>query len=171
MLKNKILPTVVLTSICIIVALLLALANMFTAPVIEQAQAEKVAKALRIVYPEGESFEPISPEGKGLPEAITEAYAADDGGYVFKAEVKGYKSGLVIMVGVSPDGAITDTKYVESQETNGAEDKLDGAYNGMSAATLEGIIISGSTKTSAGYRDAVSASLTAYSLLKGESTK
>ncbi len=171
MLKNKILPTVVLTSICIVVALLLALANIFTAPVIERAQNEKVAEALRVVYPEGESFEPLELEGKDLPDSITEAYAVNDGGFVFKAEVKGYKSGLIIMVGVSPDGAITDTKYVESQETNGAEDKLDGAYNGMTAATIDGVIISGSTKTSAGYRNAVSDSLNAYTLLKGESAK
>lgn len=171
MLKNKILPTVVLTSICVIVALLLALANMFTAPVIERAQKEKVAEALRVVYPEGESFEPIALDGKGLPGNITEAYAVNDGGFVFKAEVSGYKSGLVIMVGVNPDGAITDTKYVESQETNGAENKLDGAYNGMTADNLDGVIIAGSTKTSAGYRDAVSASLSAYAILKGESAK
>ncbi len=168
MLKNKILPTVVLTAICVTVALLLSVANIFTSDVIDKAQKEKVAETLRVVYPAGESFDPVNTEGKGLPESIGEAYIANDGGYVFKATVKGYKSGLVIMVGVTPDGAVTDTKWVDSQETNGAEDMLDGAYNGKKADELEAIIISGSTKTSKGYRDAVNDALNAFEKLKGE---
>lgn len=168
MLKNKILPTVVLTAICVTVALLLSVANIFTSDVIEKAQQEKVAKTLRVVYPSGESFEAVDTEGKELPASISEAYRANDGGYVFKASVKGYKSGLVIMVGISPDGAVTDTKWVESQETNGAEDKLDGAYNGKNQNDLEAVIISGSTKTSKGYKDAVNDALDAYEKLKGE---
>ena len=171
MLKNKILPTVVLTSICIVVALLLALANMFTAPVIEQAQNEKVANTLREVYPSGESFEAVDVKGKGLPESIAEVYSVSDGGFVFKSVVKGYKDGLVIMVGISPDGKITDSKYIESNETNGAEKELNSAYNGKGAEDLEAIIISGSTKTSNAYKQAVSDSLSAFGTLKGDSTK
>ena len=38
MLKNKILPTIVLSVICITVALVLAVANIFTAPLIEKNQ-------------------------------------------------------------------------------------------------------------------------------------
>ena len=169
MLKNKILPTVALTSICIVVALLLALANILTAPRIEQAQREKVAKALREVYPSGESFEAVATKGKGLPESIAEVYSVNDGGFVFKAEVKGYKDGLVIMVGISPEGKITDTKYIESKETNGAEKTLNGAYNGKSAEDIETVIVTGSTKTSNAYRQAVSDSLSAYGTLKGDS--
>ena len=171
MLKNKLLPTIVLTSICIVVALVLAVANAFTAPVIEKAQQEKVAEALRVVYPAGDSFESIDLSGRSLPQSITEAYSVNDGGFVFKAEVKGYKDGLVIMIGVNANGAITDTKYVESNETNGAEDMLDGAYNGQSADTLKGVIIGGSTKTSNGYKQAVSDALDAYASLKGDNAQ
>lgn len=171
MLKNKILPTIVLTSICIAVALILSVANMLTVPVIEQAQKDKVAESLRIVYPSGESFESVDVTDRGLPESITEVYAANDGGYVFKSEVKGYKSGLIIMIGVNAEGAITDTKYVESQETNGAEDKLDGAYNGKTVESLETVLISGSTKTSNAYKQAVTDSLDAYGILKGDSAQ
>ena len=169
--KNKILPTIVLTAICVAVAALLALANMLTAPVIEAAQREKEAEALRVVYSTAESFEPVELEGKGLPVSITAAYVTDDGGYVFKSEVKGYKDGLVIMVGVSADGKIVDTKYVESQETNGAENELDGAYNGMSGSDIEAVLIGGSTKTSQGYKNAVSDSLASYEILKGDGAK
>lgn len=167
MLKNKILSTVVLSTICVVVACLLAIANMVTAPEIARKQKEKEAKTLREVYPMSENFDPVDPEKNKLPESIESAYAAVDGGFVFKAEVKGYKSGLVIMVGVSADGRIVDTKYVESNETNGAEDKLDGAYNGVSASELEAVLIGGSTKTSVGYKNAVADSLAAYEILKG----
>ena len=165
--KNKILPVIVLSVICIVVALLLSVANMVTAPIIESAQREKEAKVIRQVYPQGESFEPVDIEKNKLPASITEAYAANDGGFVFKSEVKGYKDGLVILVGISADGRIVDSKYVESQETNGAENKLNGAYNGKSAEDVETVIISSSTRTSEGYGRAISDSLGAYSLLKG----
>lgn len=167
MLKNKILPTLVLSVICIVVALLLAVANMVTAPVIEAAQREKEAAVMRQVYPEGESFEPVDVKKNKLPVSITEAYTVNDGGFVFKSAVKGYKDGLVVMVGISADGKIVHTKYVESNETNGAEDKLDGAYNGMSAENIEAVLVGGSTKTSVGYKNAVSDSLTAYGILTG----
>ena len=171
MVKNKLMPTIVLTAICIIVALVLSVANMFTSTVIEEAQKEKEAEALRVVYPSGESFDPINIEGRGLPASIAEAYAANDGGYVFKAAVAGYKSGLVIMIGVDGNGAITDTKWVESQETNGAEDSLNGAYNGKSASDLEAVIVGGSTKTSNGYHKAVRDALEAFEKLKGDTAQ
>ena len=165
--KNKILPTIVLSLICIVVALLLAVANMVTAPIIEDAQREKEAKVIRQVYPQSKSFKIVDLEKNKLPASITEAYVAEDGGFVFKSEVRGYKDGLVILVGVSADGRIVDSKFVESQETNGAESKLDGAYNGKSAEEAEAIIIASSTRTSEGYKKAISDALEAHGLLKG----
>lgn len=156
-----------LSSICIVVALLLALANMFTAPIIEKAQKEKVAAALREVYPDGESFEAVDISALGLPEVIGEAYAANDGGYVFKATVTGYNSGLVIMCGVDREGKIVDSKYIESNETNGAEAKIDGKYNGQTLDTLSPEIVGSSTKTSNAYHSAVRASLDAFEILTG----
>ena len=41
MFKEKIMPTTVLGAICLVVALLLSVVNMFTGPIIEKAQAEK----------------------------------------------------------------------------------------------------------------------------------
>ncbi len=167
MLKNKILPTVVLTSICIVVALLLSVTDSFTSRVIEQKQKEKTAKTLEVVYPSGADFEEIDPEGKGLPESIGEIYAFADGGYVFKSTVSGHKSGLVILVGIDNNGAVTDTKYLESQETYGAEKVIDGQYKGQTAKNLTLVLESGSTKTSKAYKNAVSDSLSAFAILKG----
>ena len=78
MLKNKILPTVVLTSICIIVALVLSVANIFTAPIIKDNQYKATQNALREVYPEGKVFDEKNTADYSFPEEITEIYAADD---------------------------------------------------------------------------------------------
>ena len=169
MIKNKLMPTVVLTAICVAVALLLAIANLFTAPVSEGAQSDKANEALRVVYPNGEDFTQVDITGRGLPEAVVEAYSVSDGGHVFKMSVVGYKSGLVIMCGVDAEGKITGSKYLESSETNGAEDKIDGTYDGKTLDTLEMTLVGGSTRTSEGYRDAVEAALQAHVILSGGS--
>ena len=70
MLKNKILPTIVLSVICITVALVLAVANIFTAPLIEKNQNEATQKALRDVYPEGNEFEKLDLSKHSFPEEI-----------------------------------------------------------------------------------------------------
>ena len=171
--KNKFIPVIVLTLICVTVALALAVANAFTAPVIERAQAEKTAKLLREVYPNGDGFDPIDPQSVNgsLPESIIEIYATVDGGYVYKAKVKGFNPDLTVLVGVDPSGAITDTKYLQSGETLSAEDKLDGAYKGTTADTFSVEKISGATYTSEGYAQAVSDSLTAFAVMKGGSAE
>ena len=167
--KSKLAPVIVLSLICATVALALALANAFTAPIIERAEAEKTAKMLREVYPVEGDFDPVDPQSLSgaLPESIIEIYGAPDGGYVFKAKVKGFKPDLVVLVGVDPTGAITDTKYLQSSETLSAEDKLDGAYKGMTAESLSAEIIVGATYTSEGYALAVEDSLTAFAVMKG----
>ena len=57
--KNKLLPSIVLCSICLIVALLMSAVNMLTAPIIEQEQAEKVQQSLARVLPTGKNFNEI----------------------------------------------------------------------------------------------------------------
>lgn len=169
MLKSKLMPTVVLTAICVTVALLLAVANIFTAPVIEKAQSDKANEALKVVYPAGEDFTSVDIAGRGLPDAVIEAYSVSDGGYVFKMSVTGYKSGLVIMCGIDAEGKITGSKYLESAETNGAEDKIDGQYNGSTLDNLPIILVSGSTKTSDAYLSAIKAAMQAQVILQGGS--
>lgn len=174
MAKNKLLPTIVLSAICIVVALILSVANIFTAPKIEENQRQKVISALKEVYPQSESFTEVDISSLGLPAEITEVYSATDGGYVFKTSVRGYSTGLIIMCGIDADGKITGTKYIESKETNGAEEKLNGAYNGLSSDSKMPEFIKGSTKTSQAYRSAVELSFKSFDILtqgKGEQGK
>ena len=60
MTKEKIMPTVVLGAICLVVALLLSVVNMFTGPVIEAAQNAAANEALLEVLPDGKNFEEIT---------------------------------------------------------------------------------------------------------------
>ena len=168
--KENIMPTVVLSVICVAVALLLAVVNMVTKPIIDKAANDKANATLTVVLPEGESFEEIDLSTVELPASVTKAYKETNGkGYVFEMSVSGYKSGLVIMCGVDAEGKITGSKYTASSETFGKENDLDNAYNGQALDSFAPNIISGATKTSNGYADAVKAALQAHVIMGGGS--
>ncbi len=165
-------PTIVLSAICLVVALLLSTLNLFTAEIIADAQREKEAAALREVYPGGEFGEDaiLDISGYNLSEAVTEVYAEQSGGYVFKLTVKGYKDGLVIMCGIDTDGKILGVKHTASNETYGYEDELNGAYVGKDSSSASLIIATGASaksNTSHAYYRAITAALEAFSIIEG----
>lgn len=165
--KNKLMPTVVLSAICICVVALLAAINLFTAPVIKANQEQKLQDALLEVMPDGGTFKPVN-KVSGLPDSITDVFASSNGGYVFQAKVKGFKSGMIIVCGIDKDGYITGTKCIKSQETNGAESVLPEKYVGKTAFDYESVeIIANSTKTSEGYKSAVKDVFDSFNILAG----
>ena len=91
----------VLVAICSVMAVLLALTNQITAPIIEKNAAAAASGALLELMPEGKGFEQVSIEK--LPATVTEAYKETSGmGYVIKLSVTGYGPDMVIMCGVTP---------------------------------------------------------------------
>ena len=72
-------PTIVLSCICMAVALILSAINMVTGPIIEAQRAAAANGALIEVMPEGGNFEEIDISTLGLPEAITNAYKETSG--------------------------------------------------------------------------------------------
>ena len=161
-------PTLVLSCICMAVALILSAINMVTGPIIEAQRAAAANGALIEVMPDGGNFEEIDISTLGLPESITNAYKETSGkGYVFRVVSTGYKSGMVIMVGVNSEGKITGSKCLETQDTFGKEPEIDNSYNGQSLADFAPNLIGGATMTSNGYRDAVSAALQGFTLASG----
>lgn len=162
----------VLVAICAVVALLLALVNQITAPIIEENERIKAAKALQEVLPGSKTFEQVDLseyEGK-LPASVIEVHKADgDKGYVIKLAVKGYKPDLTIMCGVTPDGIVKGAKCVSSGETNGAEKDYGKNFVGKDAAGVNAVdTISGSTMTTSAYKQAIKDALNTVSALKGE---
>ena len=161
-------PTIVLSCICMAVALILSGINMVTGPIIEAQRAAAANGALVEVMPDGTSFEEIDISTLGLPEAVTNAYKETNGkGYVFRVVSTGYKSGMVIMIGINAEGQITGSKCLETQDTFGKEPLIDNSYNGQTLGDFAPNMIAGATMTSNGYRDAVSAALQSFTLASG----
>ncbi|MBR4033956.1 MAG: hypothetical protein IKJ04_04035, partial [Clostridia bacterium] len=140
-------PTLVLSCICMVVALLLSAINMVTGPIIEAQRNAAANSALLEVMPDGTDFEEITDlAALGLPESVTNAYKETSGkGYVFRVVSTGYKSGMVIMVGVNSEGKVTGSKCLETQDTFGKEPEIDNTYNGQSLADFTPNLITGAT--------------------------
>ena len=166
--KEQLKPSLVLGAICIMVAALLAVVNLFTGPVIDRLNADKANAALLEVLPGAKDFKSLTIDEK-YPPAVTDGWSAD-GGFVFQMSVTGYKPGLVIMCGLDADGKITGVKHITSSETYGLEGQLNDAYVGKDTDSLELIIATGATAnsmTSKGYYTAIDAALKAYTVANG----
>lgn len=177
--KNKILPTVTLSAICLVVALLLAVINIFTAPVISEALERKQAEALFEIL--GEDPNTATPPKQiedlsaySLPSEITAVYYREsDGVYVFRMTVSGKSSGMIIICAIDGEGKVIGTKCIDDQETPGYSapvfEKTENgqAYKDMTLGGFGEILVSGSTLTSKGYARAVKAALEAREIMTG----
>ena len=168
--KKSVQSTVVLIAICAVMAILLALTNAVTAPVIKQNQDAAANEALLVVMPEGEGFEKMDISGYTLPSTVTEVYKEAKGGYVITLTTAGYGSGLIVMCGISPDGTVTGAVCLGSTETLGYEKTFGENFTGKDAAGVDAIdTISGATKTTAAYKNAVKDALNTAIILGGGS--
>ena len=166
--KKSVQSTVVLVAICAVMAVLLALTNFITAPIIKQNQDAAANQALLVVMPDGEGFEKVDISSYTLPSTVTEVYKESKGGYVVTLTTAGYGSGLVIMCGVSPDGTVTGAVCLASTETLGHEKTFGENFIGKDAAGVGDIdTISGATKTTAAYKNAIKDALNTAIILGG----
>lgn len=165
-------PILVLSTICLTVALLLSLINSVTSPIIEKNQNAAANEALLELLPDGKDFKELIIDGT-YPKVITQGYKAD-GGYIFTAVVAGKSTGLTIMCSLDEAGKIVATKVLASQETVSYAEKVfpsvqgnNGKYTGMTYDTFEPFLVSGATLTSAAYGEAIKAILQAYTVASG----
>ena len=166
-----------LKSAAIIVVILLVFGvaawglNFYTKPLIEEHESGAANGVLVEVLPNGKSFEELDVKALNLPENVLKAHREKNGaGFVFEVTAKGYKSGLVIRVGVDADGNVTGSTVVSSNETWQQEASLNGKYNGQNAETLELVLAAGATptsETSAGYYKAIEGALNAFVVAAG----
>lgn len=174
MTKKNIMPVIVLSAICIAAALLLSVINIFTSDRIEQNKILAEKKSLQQVLPAGTTFDPLTIT-EDYPKAITGAYKSD-AGYVFKAEVTGYKSGLIIMVGIDNEGKIAGVKHTASKETFGAETEFNAAYTDRKDTldSIEMVLSASASKgapmTAKAYYTAIEAALKAATVAGGGKT-
>ena len=166
--KKNIMPTIVLGTICVVVALLLSVINMVTGPIIEAQRNAAANEALLVVMPDGQNFEELDISTLGLSENILTVYKETTGkGYVIRVTSTGYKAGMIVMVGIDAEGKITGTKCLETQDTFGKEPEIDGKYDGQTISEFAPFMIGGATMTSNGYSSAVNNALQAYVTVSG----
>ena len=169
--KENIKPVLVLFVICLAVAVLMGVVNMFTAPKIAADKEAAINDTLKVVLPEGTTFEKMD-LGEDYPDEIDSAYKSD-GGYVFELTVKG-KDFLTVMCGVDNEGKIVGIEIVSEAETPGYKEKVlplvtgeDGKYNGKTGETIQPELVSGATLTSTAMYNAAKASLNGYAVATG----
>ena len=137
----------ILVAICSVMALLLAMTNQFTAPIIEKNNAAAANAALLEVMPEGTGFDSVDLSGYTLPASVVEAHKETSGkGYVIQLSVTGYGTNMVIMCGVSADNKVTGAVCLSSNETLGKEKEYGKNFTGKDAAAVDAI--SGATVSS-----------------------
>ena len=162
--------TLTLLLICAVMAVLMAVTNTITAPIIEQNQAAAANDALKVVMPNGQGFEKMDVSGYTLPATVTEVYSEASGGYVFKLTTTGYSSGLVILCGVNADGTVSGATCLASTETLGYEKTFGENFIGKNMEGVDGVdTVSGATRTTGAYRDAMKDALNAAVILGGGS--
>ena len=168
--KDFIMPVLVLTLICLIIAGSLALVNNITQPVIEKSAAERAYAVKREIIPEADEF--ILLEAEGLPKAVHEVYGTNNNtGYIFVVFVSGYGGEIKIMCGIDPEGKIIKSAVLAHNETQGLgtivfENAVK--YEGLDK-NLAGIdAIAGSTITSNAYRNAILYAFEAFEIVRGD---
>ncbi|MBO5512933.1 MAG: FMN-binding protein [Clostridia bacterium] len=168
--KKSVKSTLVLVVICAVTAILLALTNAITAPTIKANQDKAANEALLQVMPNGQGFEKLDLSAYTLPATVTDAYKEASGGYVFQLKTTGYGSDFIIMCGVNADGTVSGTVCLSSTETLGHEKTFGANFTGKDAAGVEAVdTISGATKTTQAYKNAMKDALNAAIILGGGS--
>ena len=159
-----------LTVICGVMAIILAITNSITAPIIEKNENAAANEALLVVMPDGEGFEELDISSYDLPATVTKVHRETKGGYVVQLLTSGYGPNMVIMCGIDEVGAVTGAICLSSGETLGYEKTYGEGTVGKTAETIDSLdTISGATLTTNGYKNAVKDALNAAIILGGGS--
>ncbi len=166
--KKSVKSVASLTLICLVTAVLLSVVNHFTAPIITKAEEAAANEALLVVMPDGEGFEKVDLSSYELPATVKEAYKEKNGGVVVKTETSGYSSGLVIMCGVNPDGTVSGAVCLSSSETLGYEKTYGDNFKDLDMSAVDAVdTISGATRTTAAYKNAIKDAINTLLILAG----
>lgn len=157
--KEKLLPSVVLTLVCAIVCGLLAVVNFLTRDKIARAEEDKIRNGLVSVFGERQ-FEPLDMSFEG----VNQVYRSEDM-LIFDIVTDGYsKGGIHALIGIDEASCVAAVGIVSCGETAGvgtkitAPDYLD-KFNGAADESGYPDMISGATFSSKGLRNAVTLAL------------
>ncbi|MCR4594555.1 MAG: RnfABCDGE type electron transport complex subunit G [Clostridiales bacterium] len=121
--KEVLIPTISLFAISLVVALILAVVNGITDPLIKQKEVETENETKAKVLSVADSFDEKASKVK-LDGENYEYYTGYDKnkavtGYVFKVSSKGYGGDIVSMIGIDKDGNVTGVEFLSITETVG----------------------------------------------------
>lgn len=166
--------TITLCSICAVCALLLALTNEFTAPIIKENAEKKKAAAIAAEVLPGFEGTLTQVNYVGDDSTIRSVQKGSEGSFVVEVSPKtSYSGNLTLLIGVDANKAIAGISVSSSGETNGVGSRalepeyLAAQYLGKSGSValaknggeIEGI--TGATFTSTGVCEAVNSALQA----------
>ncbi|MBO7394586.1 MAG: FMN-binding protein [Ruminococcus sp.] len=164
---NKILPSLVLTIICLVASALLVFAHELTKENIAEQKELKFSSSVESLFGKTDSKLVEGDFGDGI-EAIA---VTPDGRTAVQVIADGYsKDGINILVGIDADGKVSGIEFVSLGETPGLGSKVRdipefreqfyGKGSNAQAAAVDGI--SGATFSSEGMMEAVGQALDAY---------
>ena len=118
--KENLKPLIVLSGICLTIAIVLGLVNFFAAPVIEERNAAAVKESLSIVMPDGEFGAKPDELKANAPETIKNVYTEKSGkGYVVVlVTTKGYTGKEIgLTVAIDTEGKIIKAVITKNEES------------------------------------------------------
>ncbi len=130
-------PTLILTAICTVVTLLLAMTNMLTADRIAENASRKAAESRKKVLA-AEEYKPLDKDG-----AVYGAYDAEGHllGVVITTVANGYGGKIEVMTGIRSNGEVSGVNILSMEETpglgaRGKEDSFLRQYKGADNPNL-----------------------------------
>lgn len=160
--KKNLFPVIALAVIGVVVALLLALINMATAPVVAERERLAMLESLQTVMPGGdfggdEIVSQTIPDG--APDSVVAIYEEKTGmGSVVIVKARGYASVISMTVGVDSQGKVTKVVVTSEQESHGQAGMKDypASFTGLDVSGVaNAALYSGATVSSGTMRDAV----------------
>ena len=174
--KQNIMPVVVLTVICVIVAALLGGVNELTKDKIAENALKKEQASLIEVLPDSVVFDEIDISEYELPETVKSAYReTSDKGYVLIMATRSQYSteDMTISVGIYPDGSVAGVKLTNYKESKDfGKTTYPNKYVGTTADTYDDVdVTTGVTISSNTFKAAIGDAISAAEIIaKGEPT-
>lgn len=155
--KKNVMPVIVLSTICIVVALALGVVNMVTKDIIEERNLSAIRESLSQVVPGGD-FEQLDLPSNA-PSTATGLYRDKiSDSKIVTLKGKGFAGDIFITVGVDKEGNITKavvTNHSETHNQAGMESYTD-KYAGLGAEGVKGAeLFSNATISSTAIRDTI----------------
>jgi len=167
-------PLLVLTLICVVVSVALAIMHSITEPIITEAAHERAQIAMLETLPDATGFEQISAyDFDGIPVSIREMYRTSNNvGYIFIAAVRGFGGDITVIAGVDNDGRIISSSTLSHSETRGIgnfieEEWFIGQFIGLRNNFEDVDTIAGATITRDAFIHAIEDVLIAFEIVRG----